>query len=137
MRLAFDPDQSYTERNPITQREIPYIRLRVENERGKKAAERVQVLAISAERVALENDDVIGFASAPLAWTHGGELGDPSRLTIAPGIARFVDLGCAIPPGASPGLPRSSPWAGAHFALSLGGGRERRIPLSDAVSGAL
>ena len=117
LTLTFDADESQTERNPITGHELPYVRLRVANAAGRHAGQGVQVLVLQATP---QNDaPPIQFASAPLGWTGGGDPGDNSRLTIGPGVSRYVDLGCAMHPSVNAGHPPTSPLHQHALMLSL------------------
>jgi hypothetical protein len=90
-----------------------FVRLAVSNERGKHAAEDVQVFVVAVGR------ERVNFG--PLGWTHIGEPGPVmgwipgTKQTLGPGISRTVDLGSARADEALFSLAvHPAPASGAH-----------------------
>ncbi len=100
LSLAFDPDDPYDYMAGVgttARQESHWVRLRVQNARGKRSAEDVEVLVVE---VSGGRNGGPPLAGSPVIWSNmraGGE--HVTRLTVPPGIARHVDLlGLVEPP---------------------------------------
>ncbi len=70
--------------------ESHWVRLRVQNARGKRSADDVEVLIVEVRGVSGSGPPLGG---SPIIWSNLGVAGKHvTRLTLPPGIARHVDL---------------------------------------------
>jgi len=93
LTLRFDEHKYQEENNPETGAGIPYLRLAVTNARGKETARDVEILLLRVDEVG--GGGVKRWLVNPaFAWANS--LDPMPRMTIPPGVTRYVDIGCWV-----------------------------------------
>jgi hypothetical protein len=98
-RLTLSLDQHhFTTERQRNGKPIPYLRAAVSNERGRAAAQEVEVLVESV--IEVSGGGVRRWLVNPaLSWPNS--LDQLPRMTITPGSTRYVDVGFWLAPGAA------------------------------------